>query len=109
MRNLMYLFILSLSIAVSSCSSKHPVTSVSRVPDEPDYKKDQRLNEYTYETTEESNSGATGPGTGASYGGFSSRSSSLKRDYENRHRRSLYQQYQVNPENSAQPADQWGQ
>jgi hypothetical protein len=109
MRNLKYLFVLGLSIAVSSCSSKHPVTSVSRIPDEPDYKKDQRLNEYTYETTKESNSGAIGPGTGSSYGGFSSRSSSLKRDYENRHRRVHYQEYQVNPENPAQPSDQWSQ
>jgi hypothetical protein len=108
MRNLMYLFILSLSIAVSSCSSKHPVTSVSRIPDEPDYKKDQRLNEYTYETTKETNSGAMGSGTGASYGAFSSRSSSLKRDYENRHGKSKLQD-QVNPENPAQPADEWGQ
>jgi hypothetical protein len=101
MKNLKYILIACLSLG--ACSSKtmsrsshkkHPVTSVSRVPDEPEYKRDQRLNKYTYETSEDKNSGALGPGTGESYGSFSSRSSSMKRDYADH---LAGQKNQVNP------------
>ena len=51
-------------------------SKVSLVPDEPDYKKDRRLEEYSKNRT--NSHGATGPGSGGSFGSFSYRQSAIR-------------------------------
>jgi hypothetical protein len=72
--------LLAVSAMLFACGSSKQIATtkyVTLVPDEPDYKKERRLEEF-HKKQKTNSQGSCGPGTGGSYSAYSYRQVALK-------------------------------